>query len=167
MIKAKVTTKQRDTGEKKLRAELNRLKKGPGVKIGVLENAGNHKSENDHEEILTVAAVATFNEYGTETIPERSFIRSTMTENESALLEYSRELKGKVLKGELKTEEALGLMGMKIQSLIQRKIDSIDSPPNSPETIARKGSSKPLIDTGQLRQSITYALVLDGKKGDS
>ena len=30
--------------------------------------------------------------------------------------------------------------------------------PNAPSTIARKGSDKPLIDTGELRKSITYVL---------
>jgi len=35
--------------------------------------------------------------------------------------------------------------------------------PNSPVTIAKKGSEQPLIDTGQLRKSITY-VVRDDKK---
>ena len=33
---------------------------------------------------------------------------------------------------------------------------------NSPATIARKGSDRPLIDTGQLRRSITYVVDKDG-----
>lgn len=35
-------------------------------------------------------------------------------------------------------------------------------PPNSPLTIARKGSDKPLIDTEQLRKSITYVVGVPG-----
>jgi len=31
-------------------------------------------------------------------------------------------------------------------------------PPNAPSTIARKGSSQPLIDTGNLRKSIIYVI---------
>lgn len=31
-------------------------------------------------------------------------------------------------------------------------------PPNSPKTIAKKGSDAPLIDTGEMRKSITYVL---------
>jgi len=34
-------------------------------------------------------------------------------------------------------------------------------PPNAPSTIARKGSDKPLIDTGELRRSITHVEELD------
>jgi hypothetical protein len=30
------------------------------------------------------------------------------------------------------------------------------SPPNSPVTVALKGSSKPLIDSGELRGAVTY-----------
>lgn len=36
-------------------------------------------------------------------------------------------------------------------------------PPNSPKTVARKKSNRPLIDTGQLRKSITHVV----KVGDS
>lgn len=32
--------------------------------------------------------------------------------------------------------------------------------PNAPATIARKGSSKPLIDTGEMRRSITHVVVM-------
>ncbi len=35
--------------------------------------------------------------------------------------------------------------------------------PDSPSTIARKGSDRPLIDTGQLRKSIIYVVSKDGK----
>jgi hypothetical protein len=30
------------------------------------------------------------------------------------------------------------------------------SPPNSPVTVALKGSSKPLIDSGEMRGAVTY-----------
>ena len=33
--------------------------------------------------------------------------------------------------------------------------DAISSPPLAPATIARKGSDKPLVDTGLMRNSIT------------
>lgn len=35
-------------------------------------------------------------------------------------------------------------------------------PPNKPAVIKRKGSSRPLIDTGQLRQAITYVVTNAG-----
>lgn len=36
-------------------------------------------------------------------------------------------------------------------------------PPNAPSTIARKGSDKRNIDTGQLRRSITYVVRMEGQ----
>ena len=38
------------------------------------------------------------------------------------------------------------------------------SEPNAPSTIRKKGSDKPLIDTGRLRQSVNY--VIKPKGGD-
>jgi hypothetical protein len=46
--------------------------------------------------------------------------------------------------------------------VIKQRIANGIAPPNSPYTIARKGSSKPLIDTGQLRNSITYQVEIGG-----
>jgi len=37
--------------------------------------------------------------------------------------------------------------------------------PNSPRTVKRKGSDRPLIDTGQLRKSITYVIRNTGGGG--
>ena len=39
---------------------------------------------------------------------------------------------------------------------IQQRIRDLKEPKNSDVTIARKGSSNPLIDTGRLRQSVDY-----------
>ncbi|MDF7681191.1 hypothetical protein PT300_11600 [Enterobacteriaceae bacterium ESL0689] len=47
-------------------------------------------------------------------------------------------------------------MGEKLAGEVKRKIQSGIAPPLDPKTIARKGSSRPLIDTGNLLQSITY-----------
>ena len=38
----------------------------------------------------------------------------------------------------------------------KKTIKTLNSPPNKPSTVKNKGSSNPLIDTGLLRQSITY-----------
>lgn len=50
-----------------------------------------------------------------------------------------------------------GLMG---QSVVRNWFTDARNkwPPNAPSTIKRKGSSRPLIDTGQLRASISYVL---------
>ena len=53
---------------------------------------------------------------------------------------------------------ALRKLGIKAQGDIQAEITSLSSPPNSPVTIKLKGSSKPLIDTGEMRAAITFKI---------
>lgn len=48
--------------------------------------------------------------------------------------------------------------GMMAVNLIKARFGSAALAPNSPITIERKGSSAPLIDTGALRNSITYVI---------
>ena len=47
-------------------------------------------------------------------------------------------------------------IGLLYKGLIQRMIGSNMPPGLKPKTIARKGSSKSLIDTGRMRQSIDF-----------
>ena len=55
-------------------------------------------------------------------------------------------------------EQILRKAGAFLEGAIKQKITQGDPswPPLKPETIKRKGSSKPLIDTGKLRASITH-----------
>ena len=55
-------------------------------------------------------------------------------------------------------EQILRVAGAFLEGRIKEKITEGDPdwPPLRPETIKRKGSSKPLIDTGKLRASITH-----------
>lgn len=93
-------------------------------------------------------------------IPERSFIRSTLKEKRKEIIARQIKLLKKIAKGELTEQKALGLLGEFVSDLIKQKIKSLKSPPNAPITIKRKGSSNPLIDEGQLANSITYKVKL-------
>ena len=148
--KFKTTTK--DTGYAKALKTFNEISKGPSVVTGVLESSG----VSDKDSGLTLVEVATFNEFGTESIPERSFIRSTADENFTKYLAKSDILKRKIILQEITIKNALGVMGQLIQSDIIAKINSGVEPANDPKTIAAKGSSKTLIDSGQMKQSIRY-----------
>lgn len=123
----------------------------PAVTIGVHENTGIEKGSQ-----LTVVEVATFNEFGTEHIPERSFIRSTVDQKFDEYVGKAKVLQMKCILQQLTVKKALSVLGELIQSDIIKTINSGVSPANSPETIERKGSSTPLIDSGQLKQSIRY-----------
>jgi len=99
---------------------------------------------------------ATDNEFGSDKIPPRSFIRWTITENEDLIFNFIESGYGKILNNELTKKEMLEQLGLLIQMKIQERITLLRYPPNAPATIKKKKSSNPLIDTGRMRQSITY-----------
>lgn len=154
MARARVIDK--DRGYKKIVSDLRKLQGQPYVKIGVLEKAGDHSDSS-----FTVAQVASFHEFGTETIPERSFLRGTLAAKKNEIgTAAARFLKDRIYQ-KVSTEGALNRLGLYVKSLIQGRIRAGIAPPLEETTIARKGSSKPLIDTGQLLNSIQHEVVLD------
>lgn len=133
--------------------ELKRRFKGGGgsVKVGILRGAGKHADSD-----ITIAKIAAFHEFGTSRVPERSFLRSTMDEKASEIASLTRKLNASIVDGKQDQAGALGVLGAFIANLFRKKINSGLKPPLKPATIRRKGSSKPLIDTGQLINSIDY-----------
>jgi hypothetical protein len=145
-----VTIRDRDTGLKDL---LKRFAPGVvGVTVGVHESEGSA----EHGE-ATVLDVALFNEFGTEDIPERSFIRAWSDENEEANRGRLKAVAEAVFKKNVPSiEVGLARFGVFCVGDVQKRIASGLSPALAPATVQRKGSSVPLIDTGQLRSSISH-----------
>lgn len=158
-VKVKVTVTEKDHGLAGVIEEHQKLLKKPYVDVGVL--GGEHKGEGEGAEMSNIL-LARVHEYGTDTVPERSFIRSTLFEQRPAIIELVKILKHQIYTGKTTVSKALDVIGLQVQALIRGKISDGDPawPPLSPKTIAKKGSSKPLIDTGQLQKSITYKKVM-------
>lgn len=155
MLKAKVKKK----GLTKLDKEIEKfakLAKGPDeVKVGVPQSGPNYP---DGTSLVMVAAV---NEFGSLelNIPERSFLRWTVVNKRKTFSRFwNAQVAEELLKGELKPQTALRLLGQLAQKEVQKRIVSLREPPNSDETIERKGSSNPLVDEGLLRQSIRFEI---------
>lgn len=129
---------------------IKRVKKPGSVEVGIID-AGQKEGTD-----ITVAGVGFANEFGTETIPERSFLRSTTQSSKKQIVSLIKKLRKKVHDGSMGQKQALGLLGAFISDEVKKKIVAIKSPPNAPATIAKKGSSNPLVDTGQLKNSITW-----------
>ena len=110
-----------------------------------------------------LAAIAAIHEFGLGGMPQRSFLRSAFDENKPMINKMGDSVVNSAIKG-ISTETALNQLGNVVQGMVQKKI--VDGPfvPNSPATIKRKKSSKPLIDTGHLRQSIRYVIERKGVK---
>lgn len=108
---------------------------------------------------------AVWNEFGTRggrsgggwggPIPERPFMRNTLR---SQGRKYRAAMKAEakmILRGTGSLAQTMAKLGIVASQDIKAAIGST-GPANSPVTIALKGSSTPLIDTGAMRQAVTY-----------
>lgn len=148
-----------DHGWEKMKERAERI--DGGVKVGILESAGSYPEGGP-----TIAQVADYNEFGAPRagIPERSFIRAGLEERRTELDAIRKDIVSRALDGSISNDTGLKLLGEAAKAFIQRKIVEGPFVPNAPATILLKGSSKPLIDTGQLRRSVDYVLA-DGNDG--
>lgn len=90
------------------------------------------------------------------TIPERAFLRNGYDQGKEKVIQSFESDLEDVLEGELDTDQFLTLVGLIMTSEIKDYATALDSPANHPFTIDRKGSSNPLVDTGDLIGAITY-----------
>jgi hypothetical protein len=102
-------------------------------------------------------------EYGTENFEGWAWMRSAAANDEEKIKKYAaRIIKGNIIhnQGEIHSS-ALGLIGLYMEKSQKDQIKRTTTPALSPYTIAKKNSAKPLIETGQMWQSIRYKI-----KGD-
>ncbi len=140
-----------DSKWRKLLADVTQLSRR-SVRVGVFDNAG---SQNG----VSLAEIAAFHEFGTSTVPERSFLRATFYGHAAGEL---RTMVGKLTKavfaGRMDEAQALGLLGTWAAARVKQTIRNGIAPALEPATIKAKGSSLPLVDTGQLINSITHVV---------
>lgn len=134
----------------KARVALLARKVNVGIPVG--------KNEPDGTPMALVGAVHEFGspENG---IPERSWLRSGLRINLPFFRSLNKRNLPSVLKGEMQAETALAQLGAVAVGKVQENITKGDFAPLKAQTIRRKGSSKPLIDSGNMRQSVTYQIV--------
>jgi len=92
-------------------------------------------------------------------VPPRPIIEPAIEDDKVLISQLLGEAMTAFLEGDLQVgNEKLNHAGLEAQNACQDWFDSAKNnwAPNSPATIARKGSNKPLLDTGELRKSITY-----------
>jgi len=98
-------------------------------------------------------------------IPERPFLRNAMDNNrgkyQANMVIAGQHVTEAIAKGSdpaAAMRQALSKLGIMAQGDIQEEITSLSSPPNSPTTIRLKGSSNPLIDSGEMRAAVTWKI---------
>lgn len=119
-------------------------------------------TEEDGTDICDIAA---WNELGTVHIPARPFLRQSVDDNVSKINSFMQSKKKDLVRG-VSAEQVLKEIGIFQKDLIQEKITEGNFTPNAESTVKKKGSSKPLIDTGRMRQSVNYEIKSKGSGGE-
>ncbi|MBR8461481.1 hypothetical protein KDD93_06880 [Campylobacter sp. faydin G-24] len=131
-----------------------------GIYVGVLSrNNTIYKAEQSGEKLeLNTATLAAIHECGApeHNIPARSFLRKPLIQNREAMLNITNKAIAKALKNQMSVKMALELIALRAKDISVTAINNGLEPGLKPATIKAKGSSKPLIDTGQLKGSIDY-----------
>jgi hypothetical protein len=148
-----------DMGLNNILKEIEKLKTC-SIKAGVTQDTGAAMNEDG----VTVATYATYNEFGVrkhgkEVIPSRPFIRGWVDSKREQIAKTIEKLYGQVNDGKMFGATALNRLGQYAEYGIRSYLRNGSFVPNSERTVKMKGSSRPLIDTGTLRNSIRYEIV--------
>lgn len=126
--------------------------------------AGVHSDDANHThgsgEGMTVGDIATIHEFGAPAagIPARSFVRGWYDEQFTEIASVLKQEIGAAMKGTRPMGVAFERAALRLEGSIKGRIRRHIPPPLAPATVKRKGSSTPLIDTGQLIQAIRVRL---------
>ena len=126
-------------------------------KLSELEVQVGFQGDQTAEDGTSLAEIAAYNELGTSTIPARPFMKQSF-ENHEDELRAACERVNAALASSKSVEQALNVLGVTVKGLVQAEIVDGDFAENAPSTIKKKGSDRPLIDTGTMRQSVNYVI---------
>jgi hypothetical protein len=128
--------------------------------VGSPSNSGS--GHRPYSDISEIARLAIWLEFGVPKktgdgwiIPPRPFFRTAL-ENKEKIEDFMDRVAADFLVGKYTAEEALEAVGLFVVDLIKLSIVQGEWTPNAPRTIEEKGSSKPLIDTAQMLNSVTF-----------
>lgn len=101
------------------------------------------------------AMIGAVHEFGSpkNNIPERSYLRSSFDESSGEIVDKFEKILPSIIDG-VDGEAVLDGLGQEFKGKVQQKLIALNSPALKDETIRRKGSSNPLVDTGNLVGSI-------------
>lgn len=130
------------------------------IEVGYFGNA-THKpsitegSGGQEKSSISISDLAAVHELGLG-VPKRAFIGPSLKKNRVKYLKYAGKQITPIIRGKRSMNTAWQGLGLMAVADIQEYMVTAEFTALAPETIKRKGSSKPLIDTGQMRQAITY-----------
>lgn len=135
----------------------NAEKIGGHVEVGWL-GSQSHLSHGGGKQSITMADLAAIHYHGapSRNIPKRDVVTPTLEQNREKYLSFVERSIPALIDGSMELKTMWQFLGMEGQADLQKQMVTAKLAPLHPRTIKRKGSSRPLIDSGQLRQGVTY-----------
>lgn len=140
--------KVKDHGWKRIRAQVKALDKR-SVTVGLHEKDAGEREPN-------AVMRGYYNEFGTENIPARPFIRGTHDEKKREWATKITRRFRSLMYGHIDAEQFLRMVGRMSRDDIKAAVIAWSTPPNAPRTVAQKGFDDPLIETGEMRDAVRY-----------
>lgn len=100
----------------------------------------------------SIIDVAIWNNFGIG-VPRREFMAEAAKKWQQQWEENLGKVQDAMIKGHMDVMKFLDVMGQAGASIISETIRDWSTPPNSPFTIAMKGSNNPLVDTGDMKNA--------------
>ena len=143
----------KDLGKAKIERELKAAKKLVAL-VGIPSDAKRHEDNPN----IGLAQIAYIMEKGSavNNIPARPFMHQTRERNEKRVLGLSKKLLKNLSNGSITAMDAIKKLGVTYEGAMKRIFIEGSFAPNALSTIRKKKSSRPLIDTSLLRQSIKF-----------
>ena len=130
------------------------------------KGVGNPRGGKSYINNATLALIQIFGSL-TRNIPARDFLLMPIMKKRRELIQslQTGSMRDAFMKGDYK--KMMELLGVKAEEIVQQAFETSGFgswAPNKPATIAAKGSSAPLINTAQLRKSVSSDVVGDSSR---
>lgn len=118
------------------------------LRVGFLENA----RYPDGKPVAMIAAIQNFGAPRAN-IPARPFFSNMIAAKQK---EWPAAIAGLMKANQYNVDKVLDIAGHAIAGQLRQSIRDTNAPPLSPYTVAKKGHSKPLVDTGHMLNSVDH-----------
>lgn len=141
------------------------------VRVGLLSDTDASAAEEGGENPIGLVALGAIHEFGSKAagVPERSYLRRTFRFGQGAIGQegITRTLAKGIITGKLGAKAAYEILGHWAVKQVRETITAGQHipPPLAQSTIDKKGSDRPLVDTGRLVGGISHAVEFGGIGG--
>lgn len=142
----------RDLGLKRIIAELKKAD-DMSVAVGILQGSKNGEG-------FAIAEYAAANEFGTDKIPSRPFMRTAFDENKGDIQADMDRQYGRLVTGKITANTGLTIIGQKHADRIKYTITGRNFLPKLAQATidAKNGSTKTLVDTGAMKNAVQISI---------